>query len=556
MVNSTHDFHHLTRRGFLAGAGVTALGLALAACGANERSASSAGSASATKGGTLTILMQDTEINWDPAKSQSMAVTSLALVHRRLTTWKIAKGQEPEVMPDLATDTGKVSDDGLTWTFTLKDGLVMEDGTRITSTQIRHGIERSFTDSLSGGLTYHKNLLADTKGYTGPYKGQHLSSIETPDAKTIVFHLNRAYGDWPWIVSTPAFAPVPEGDDPASYARKPVASGPYRVAEYKQGVRASLKRNPKWSTSTDKVRTGLPDQIVFTLGQDESVVSQRLIADSGDDKNAFGADLVAAAQLAQVTANQSARSRLATGSAGPVQYLAINTERVTDPQVRKAIAHAVDRKAVQAAIGGSLGATPATTYITPGIPGRQDYDLYPTSASKAKELLSGKSLKKLILLTRNDDASVAMAQAVEQSLKKVGITVTISPVESEAFTERATQGDGSAYDLAISSWNPDYPSANANLQPLYASSEIGGGGYNISRYKSTEVDKLLADTAALPIEKAKSNWAAIDKRIAQDVPAVPLVYRRNSFLHGSGVSDFFVEPFPAYPNYLVVGVSS
>lgn len=550
--------HALSRRGFLAGTGVTALGLALAACGANERSTpnSSGSSAKASRGGTLTIFMEDTDINWDPAKSQSMAVTSLALVHRRLTSWKIAKGAEPQVVPDLATDTGKVSSDGLTWTFTLKDGLTLENGAKITSTEIRHGIERTFADSLAGGLTYHKALLADAKGYTGPYKGRHLSSIETPDARTIVFHLSKPYGDWPWIVSTPAFSPVPEGDNPATYASRPVASGPYRVSQYKQGVSSTLERNPKWSASTDDVRTALPNSIVFTLGQEPSVVSQRLIADSGADKNAFGADLVAAAQLAQVSSNPAAKSRLATGAAGPVQYLAINTERVADPDVRRAIAYAVDRKAVQAAIGGQLGAVPATTYITPGIPGRQTYDLYPASAARATALLKGKTLKKLVLLTTNDDASVAIAQAVEQSLSKVGLKVTISPVESDTFAQRATQGDGSSYDLTISSWNPDYPSANANLQPLYASSEIGGGGYNISRYKNDEVDKLLAETAALPLEQAKGRWAAIDKRIAQDVPAVPLVYRRNSFLHGSGVGNFFVDPFPAYPNYLVVGVSA
>lgn len=548
----------LSRRGFLAGTGVTAIGLALAACGANERStpSSSASATKAARGGTLTILQSATDVNWDPAKSQSMAVTSLALVHRRLTSWKIAKGAEPQVMPDLATDIGKVSSDGLTWTFTLKDGLVLENGAKITSTEIRHGIERTFADSLAGGLTYHKALLADTKGYTGPYQGKHLSSIETPDARTIVFHLAKPYGDWPWIVSTPAFSPVPEGDNPATYATRPVASGPYRVSQYKQGVSSTLERNPKWSASTDDVRTALPNSIVFSLGQDDSVVSQRLIADSGSDRNAFGADLVAAAQLAQVSANTSAKSRLATGTAGPVQYLAINTERITDLDVRRAIAYAVDRKAVQAAIGGQLGAVPATTYITPGIPGRQDYDLYPSSAAKATALLKGKKLAKLVLLTNNDDASVAIAQAVEQSLAKVGFTITISPVESDTFTQRATQSDGSSYDLVVSSWNPDYPSANANLEPLYASSEIGGGGYNISRYKSAEVDTLLTETAALPLDQAKGRWAAIDKRIAQDVPAVPLVYRRNSFLHGSGVTDFFVDPFPAYPNYLVVGVSA
>jgi len=544
----------LSRRGFLLGAGATAAVAALSACGANERSAQTAGSATPTRGGTLTILASDTDINWDPGRSQGMAVTSLALVHRRLTSWQIIKGKEARVVPDLATDTGKASDGGRTWTFTLKDGLVAEDGSPITSTQIRHGVERTFTASLAGGLGYHKTLLAETSGYTGPYKGKHLKSIETPDDKTIVFHLKAPFGDWPWIVSMPAFAPVPLSDNPTIYTREPVASGPYRVAEYKQGVAATLKRNPKWTPSSDEVRTALPDTIVFSLGQDSPVIAQRLISDSGNDRNAFGAGMVPPAQLPQVTSNPQAKSRLAVGSAGPLQYLAINVERVKDVKVRQAIAYAVDRKAAATALGGEIGAAPATTYITPGIPGRQEYDLYPESTAKAQELLKGKAVGQLVLLVSNDEGTLALAQAVQQALQKVNISVKINPVESETWIEKATQSDGSDYDLTIASWNPDYPSANANLQPLFASSEIGSGGFNLGRYHNAEVDRMLAEAAALSMDEAKEKWANIDRRIAQDVPVVPLVFRRNAFLHGSGVSGFFVDPFPAYPNYLVVGV--
>lgn len=554
MGPSTYSISSLSRRGFLLGAGATAAVAALSACGANERSAQTAGSATPTRGGTLTILASDTDINWDPGRSQGMAVTSLALVHRRLTSWQIIKGKEARVVPDLATDTGKASDGGRTWTFTLKDGLVAEDGSPITSTQIRHEVERTFTASLAGGLGYHKTLLAETSGYTGPYKGKHLKSIETPDDKTIVFHLKAPFGDWPWIVSMPAFAPVPLSDNPTIYTREPVASGPYRVAEYKQGVAATLKRNPKWTPSSDEVRTALPDTIVFSLGQDSPVIAQRLISDSGNDRNAFGAGMVPPAQLPQVTSNPQAKSRLAVGSAGPLQYLAINVERVKDVKVRQAIAYAVDRKAAATALGGEIGAAPATTYITPGIPGRQEYDLYPESTAKAQELLKGKAVGQLVLLVSNDEGTLALAQAVQQALQKVNISVKINPVESETWIEKATQSDGSDYDLTIASWNPDYPSANANLQPLFASSEIGSGGFNLGRYHNAEVDRMLAEAAALSMDEAKEKWANIDRRIAQDVPVVPLVFRRNAFLHGSGVSGFFVDPFPAYPNYLVVGV--
>jgi len=543
-----------SRRAFLTG--LTSLTLTLAACGANSRGTASA-SGTPSAGGTLYVLSSDTDVNWDPARSQSLAVTSLGLVHRRLTTWELSPGGEPRVVPDLATDTGTVSADGLTWTYTLKEGLVLSDGTPITSAHVKHGLERSFAPALSGGLGYHKTLLAGTSGYTGPYEGAHLDSVATPDERTVVLTLARPYGDWPWIVSTPAFAPVPEGDDPATYTRNPLASGPYVVSEYKQGVSVTLSRNEHWSAATDTVRLGLPDTVVFSLGQDEDTVSQRLIADSGDDRNAFSAQLLTASKLAQVSADPSASARLATSDPGPLLYLAVNTERVTDPDVRRAIAYAVDKAAVQQALGGELGAGVATTYITPGIPGREEYDLYPRDTARATSLLAGKQLPELVLLTQNNEARLAVAQAVQQALSEVGLTVRLDPQSSDAYSQRATQGDGSSYDLAVVSWNPDYPSANANIQPLYASSEIGGGGYNVSRYSDAEVDRLIAEATAEPdAVEAGRKWAALDRRIAQDVPAVPLVNRRNSFLRGSQVAGFFVNPFPAYPDYLVVGVGA
>src|SRR5690606_16604140 len=188
------------------------------------------------QGGELHILTSSTSINWDPATSQNLAITTLGLVERRLTSWRTGPDGTTEVIPDLATDTGTPSDDGKTWTFTLKDGLTFEDGTPITSEAVKFGLERSFATELSGGLSYHKAVLEGAEDYHGPFDGQHLDSIETPDDKTIVFHLNSAYGDFPWVASTPAFAPVPlESGDPASYAQAPVASGPYAVESYKAG---------------------------------------------------------------------------------------------------------------------------------------------------------------------------------------------------------------------------------------------------------------------------------------------------------------------------------
>lgn len=554
----------------LAAAGIIALTTSLVACGgandfSNKNSAgTSAATTAASKGGTLTILTSATSVALDPAKSWNLPITTLGFLDRRLTTWKIDPTGEPQVVGDLATDAGTPSDGGRTWTYTLKKGLKFSDGSPITSEDVKYGIERTYTPELAGGIGYHKALIADSTGYKGPYDGKQLSSIQTPNDSTIVFHLNAPYGDWPWIVSTTSTAPIPIGKAPvATFGNDPITSGPYKVDSYTAGKQLLLSRNTYWDASTDPVRTAGPDKIVFDLGQDPTVEAQKLIADASADQDTFGGDFVPPAQLALAENNADAKSRLVTSGAGAIEYLALNVQspKLKDLKVRQALEYAIDRQAFIAAAGGPIAAEPATTLITPGIAGRQEYDLYPAGDSgnvdKAKQLLqeAGVSNLSLTLIVTNDDTSVKKAQAIQQAYQKIGVKITIKPEDTDTWTADATGDKAGAYDVSLSSWQPDYPSAAGNIQPLYDSSQIGGGGYNISRYSSTSSDALIAKAlASTDKDQANALWAQADKAIMADAPVVPLVYDKNSFLHGSGVENFYIGSFPAYPVYTAVSL--
>lgn len=559
----------MDRRGFFRLAGVAGAGAFLVACNANEQATPGGGAVTATRGGTLYVLGDLSTVHLDPAKSSSLAITSLGYVHRRLTSWRTQSGGPATVIPDLATDTGRSSADGRTWSYTLKDGLAYADGTPITSADVKWGVERTFAPAFSGGLTYHRTLIDGGAGYRGPFDGGELASIETPDDKTIVFHLARSYGDWPWIVSMPAFSPVPRGKGATpDYDFSPAASGPYQVAQYDKGVRIHLTRNPHWDPSTDQARSGLPDEIVFQLGQDASVISQRLIADSGDDRFAFDYSFVAPAQLAQIQGNPSAKQRLVTSKSGAVAYVALNTRRgpLANPKVRQAFQYAVDKAAFQVAVAGSadLAGPIATTLITEGITGREVFDLYPAPPSgdpdKAKQLLAEAGypggLENLDFPVSTANSYEQKAQAIQAALLRAGIKTNLRPLDDDAWNAIVTGNEGD-YDLTLTSWQPDFPSANANIQPLFGTSEIGGGGYNLSRYSVPEVDALIAQAQA-EVDPAAAGklWAQADRRILADSPVVPLIYTRNSFLHGSKVGSFVIGDFPAYPNWLQTGVTA
>jgi peptide/nickel transport system substrate-binding protein len=320
-----------------------------------------------------------------------------------------------------------------------------------------------------------------------------------------------------------------------------------------------MKKNPEWDPATDEMRTGGPDEVVFKLAQDASVVAQSLIADREDSKNSFLATFVPPAQLVQAQNDPKVGDRLVTSGPGALEYLALNTEseQLQDPKVREAIEYAVDKTAYLTAKGGAISGDYATTLITPGIAGREEYSLYGDDPAgdvdKAKELLAEANATDLDLRLVVRDDQVAAAESIQQGLAKADIEVTIQTLDSAAWTAEIPAGDGTGYDLTLSSWQPDIPAASANIQPLFASDQIGGGNYNLARYSNPDVDAAIE--AALSItdaDEANAAWVEIDKQILADAPVVPLVYSRNSFLHGSGIANFEIGEFPAYPNYLTV----
>lgn len=548
-------------------AGVTAAVVVLTGCGANDKPVAQGGEVK--PGGTLYLLSDSSTQQYDPAKSGSLVVTALGLVHRRLTSWKVAPGQDTTIVPDLATDTGRPSDGGKTWTFTLKDNLKYSDGSPIKSEDVKWGLERTFAPAFSGGLTYHKDLLSPGLAYKGPFDGgKELDSIQTPDDKTIVFHLARPYGDWNWVSSTPAFSPVPKGQGAeADYGNHPVASGPYVLESYERGKEALLSRNANWDRASDGTRSANPDKIVFQLGQDTSVIAKRLIDDTGNDQSAFGIPFASPAQLAQIQANASAKARLATSESGALAYLSLNTQRgkLTDPKVRQAFQYAVDKASYQVASAGNaqLAGDAATTLITPGLLGREQFDLYPTKPEgdpeKAKQLLAEAGLPNgldgLVLATRNENSYPEKAAAIQAALARANIKISIKTLDEDTYTSEVDTNGISEFDLTLASWQPDIPSANANIQPLFQSTEIGNGGVNESRYNNPEVDRLITEAQATvdPAEAGKK-WAELDKKILADSPVVPLIYTRNSFLHGSKVGDLVIGKFPAYPDYRQFGL--
>lgn len=549
-----------------AAAAVLVVAAGAAACGPDGSSKGSDGSSGAAgapkKGGTLTVLNSAPQEDFDPARLYTSGGGNVpSLVFRTLTTRNREDGAAgSKVVPDLATDLGTPSKNATVWKYTLKDDLTYEDGTAITSADIKYGIERSFAGELSGGAPYLRDWLIGGADYQGPYKDKKgLDSIETPDAKTVVFHLNKSEGEFPFLATQTQTTPVPKAKDTGTkYEEHPLSSGPYKVVKNEgDGERLTLERNTHWSAATDQERKAYPDRIDVRSGLDSAVINQRLSASQGADAAAVTTDTnLGPAELAKVSGDKKLAARVGTGHFGYTNYIAFNpkVKPFDDPKVRKAISYAVDRSSVVNAAGGSSLAEPATTFLPDQASfGYTPYDAFPAggtgNAAKAKELLKEAGYPKglTVTLTHNNAKNFAtspeIATALQESLKKAGITVKLRGLEDNAYSD-------TVYNLKtepgffLGGWGADWPSGGPFFAPIFDGRQIVRSGYNFnaSQLNDSAVNKEIDEINKLTdLSAAAKRWGALDKKVGEQALTVPLFHPVYKRLYGESVKNVVIS---------------
>ncbi|MFL3868296.1 ABC transporter substrate-binding protein [Streptomyces bacillaris] len=536
-----------------------------AACGPEDSEGGDSGSGAEgtpRKGGTLTVLNRNPQQDFDPARLYTSGGGNIpSLVFRTLTTRNREDGAEgAKVVPDLATDLGRPNEDATVWTYTLKEGLTYEDGTAITSADIKYGIERSFAAELSGGAPYLRDWLIGGADYQGPYKEKKgLDSIEVPDDRTIVFRLNKPEGEFPYLATQTQTTPVPKAKDTGTtYEEHPVSSGPYKVVSNENdGERLILERNPHWSAATDEERKAYPDRIDVRSGLDATVINQRLSASQGPDAAAVTTDTnLGPAELAKVTGDKKLAARVGTGHFGYTNYIAFNPEvkPFDDPKVRRAIAYAVDRTSVINAAGGSSLAEPATTFLPErDFFGHTPYDHFPAgrtgNAEKARELLKEAGHEKGLTVTlthsnaKDFQTSPEIATAVQAALRKAGITVKLRGLEDNDYSD-TTHDAKRTPGFFLSRWGADWPSGGPFLAPIFDGRQIvrNGSNYNAAFLDDPEVNKEIDEINKLTdLKAAAARWGALDKKIGEKALTVPLFHPVYKRLYGESVKNVVIS---------------
>jgi peptide/nickel transport system substrate-binding protein len=560
------------------------LALALAACGGGDDGGDEGGAEfnaavgkivneSEKTGGTVKIGHSDELDSLDPGNTYyATAWNFVRLYTRALLTFKQSPNPEEgnQLVPDLAEGLGQVSNGGKTWTYKLKTGVKFEDGTPVTSKDVKYAVERSFAkDVLPNGPGYFAQYIDPE--WPGPYKDKTgLEAIQTPDDQTIVFNLKEPFADFDYLVTNPQTAPVPKAKDTgAKYQEHPLSTGPYMFESHEVSKSAVLVKNPNWDAASDPNRKQLVDRIEVTFKVEANDLDNRLIAGTLD------ADLagtgVQAAARAKILGDENLRKNADNPLTGFLRYAAIasTVAPFDNIECRKAVQYATDKVSTQAAFGGPVGGDIATTLMPPTVVGHQKFDLYPSGQDNKGDLEKAKAALQAcgqpngfatnIAVRTDRPKEVAVAEALQQGLARVGIKTEIKKFPSgryfSDFAGVPNYVKQNKLGLMITGWGADWPTGFGFLQQVVDGRSIKpAGNTNQAEVNDPAINKMFDDAnATQSAEERAKIYGEIDKKVMEGAYYLPFVYEKTLLYRGPQLANVFVSP--SYGMYDWVAIS-
>lgn len=364
-----------------------------------------------------------------------------------------------EMQPALA-ESWEVSDDQLTWTFHLREGVTFHDGSEFTSEDVVYSYRRIIDEELSNA-----------------WKFSSITDITAPDDATVVITVAQPT---PNLLSNlggfKGMAIVEQSNvESGDITTAPVGTGPFSVTEYTSGDHITLTANPDYWGGAPEL-AGVEFRFI-------SEASTALAALQAGDIH--WTDVVPAQQVGDLEGDSAVEIGVTPSS--DYWYLALNEARDewSDVRVRQAIAYAIDRDAIVQAVSygtaelNQLAIPEQSVWYT-------SYDTYSTDLDKAQELLdeagfTGGTLD--MLATSDYPETVTAAQIIASNLEPLGITVEIRQPDFSTWLDEQNSGN---FDMLMMGWL-----GNIDPDDFYYSQHHTDGTSNAQKYSNAEVDDLL-----------------------------------------------------------------
>ena len=574
------------------------------------------GAAAPKRGGTFRVQWDAFQwtANFDPTGEylgDAHGILANTLVRTLMGYRHVAGPRGNELVPDLAAAEPEVSEDGLTYTFKLREGVKFAPPVNrdVTSRDVAYAFERIGTRSLAAQYGFYFLVIEGMDEFTKAgglsKKGNKISGIRTPDDSTIVFTLREPTGDFLYRLATVATGPIPHEVakcflKAGEYGRFLISSGPYMIdgsdeldlgsckamkplSGFDPSQRLILVRNPNYDQATDEYRKNYIDRFEHTLNTNGRDVFDRV--------KAGRLELSYASELPQVvreyTTNDELTDRYKTFPGDWMWYITMNLTQppFDDIHVRKAMNWVMDKEGLRRAWGGPVKGDVAHHIVPDTMFNNEleDYAPYKTEGDagdveKAKEEMAQSKYdtngdgvcdawecKNVLHVTRNTDVWANMTPVIEKSARKIGV-------------ELATRGFDDSYaviqlvkrNVPISSaagWGKDFADPSTFMILFDSRTIVADGNLNYSLVGLTpeqaeevgakgrvagipNVDADIDRCAELSGDDRLQCWVDLDKKIMEEiVPWVPYLDANADNVVSDAVTHYVFDQSFATPAY-------
>ena len=555
----------ISRRNFLKVAGVSAAALGLAACGGSKSgsTATSGSAAGSTAGGTntagFTVQYGSNPETLDPALNSAIdgANTIITIFEPLLLI-----NENNEVIGGQA-ESWEASEDGLTWTFTMRDGLKWSDGTDLNAKDFEYSFKRMVDPNTAA--PYAETCLGMIDGFeeaagfpdadgnpTVDPNPEALNVKASEDGKTLTIVLSYPCSYFDKMAAFATMSPVQQATVEAngdSWCTSPdtfVSNGPYMITDWTPSERIVLTKNPNYVGGWDSSKI-VSDTITLLLLEDSSA--------------SFAAYNSGEAQLIKDVPTDEIPSLTKAEDGGDfyvdtilgTYYVSLNLQRdaFKDAKVRKALSLAIDRDYVANTIMQGTYTT-ADSIVGPGIVDESGYFHdngnapyisadYEANLAEAKKLLeeagypNGEGYPTIEYSTNDAGYHVPLAEYLQQAWGDLGITLTINKMEWSSFTPARRAGE---YDVARNGWVMDYNDPS-NMLDLFCS----GNGNNDGKYSNPDFDAAID---ASKVADSAEHFAQLHKAediLMEDTGCLPIAYYNDYWLQSPTLKGTWHSPY-------------
>ena len=555
----------ISRRNFLKVAGVSAAALGLAACGGSKSgsTATSGSTAGSTAGGVntagFTVQYGSNPETLDPALNSAIdgANTIITIFEPLLLI-----NENNEVVGGQA-ESWETSEDGLTWTFTMRDGLKWSDGTDLNAKDFEYSFKRMVDPNTAA--PYAETCLGMIDGFeeaagfpdadgnpTAEPNPDALNVKASEDGKTLTIVLSYPCSYFDKMAAFATMSPVQQATVEANgdaWCTSPdtfVSNGPYMITDWTPSERIVLTKNPNYVGGWDSSKI-VSDTITLLLLEDSS--ASYAAYNSGE---AVLVKDVPTDEIPSLTKAEDGGDFYVDTILG-TYYVSLNLQRdaFKDAKVRKALSLAIDRDYVANTImQGTYSA--ADSIVGPGIVDESGYFHdngnapyisadYEANLAEAKKLLeeagypNGEGYPTIEYSTNDAGYHVPLAEYLQQAWGDLGITLTINKMEWSSFTPARRAGE---YDVARNGWVMDYNDPS-NMLDLFCS----GNGNNDGKYSNPDFDAAID---ASRVADSAEHFAQLHKAediLMEDMGCLPIAYYNDYWLQSPTLKGTWHSPY-------------